>query len=69
MVQRSDGSYRELAWLRVEADDLTEAGEYTGLTNGIYFVRTVNLAPGKNRLRILVDGQMLGATRTYSLRA
>ena len=69
MVQRPNGSYRELAWLRVDADDLTETGEYQGLTNGIYFVRTVNLNVGKNRLRILVDGQMLGATRTYSLRS
>lgn len=69
MVQRSNGSYRELAWLRVEAKDLTEAGEYRNLTNGIYFIRTVNLNLGKNRLRILVDGQMLGNTRTYALKS
>ena len=69
MVQRPNGSYRELAWLRIDADDLTETGEYQGLTNGIYFVRTVNLVPGKNRLRILVDGKLLGSTRTYSLRS
>ena len=68
MVQRSNGSYRELAWLRIEAKDLTETGEYRNLTNGIYFVRTVNLNLGKNRLRILVDGQLLGSTKTYSLR-
>lgn len=68
MVQRSNGTYRELAWLRIRPSDLTEIGEYRNLTNGIYFVRTVNLNLGKNRLRILVDGQMLGNTRTYSLR-
>lgn len=69
MVQRPNGTYRELAWLRIEAEDLTETGEYKSLTNGIYFIRTVNLNPGKNRLRILVDGQMLGATRTYALKS
>jgi hypothetical protein len=69
MVQRSNGTYRELAWLRVEAKDLTEIGEYRNLTNGIYFVRTVNLNLGKNRLRILVDGQLLGSTRTYALKS
>lgn len=68
MVQRPNGSYRELAWLRIEQDDLTEAGEYKNLTNGIYFIRTVNLNLGKNRLRILVDGEMLFPTRTYVLR-
>lgn len=68
MVQRSNGSYRELAWLRIEAKDLNQSGEYRNLTNGIYFVRTVNLNPGKNRLRILVDGRLLGSTKTYSLR-
>ena len=69
MVQRPNGTYRELAWLRIEAKDLAETGEYRSLTNGIYFIRTVNLNPGKNRLRILVDGQMLGATRTYALKS
>lgn len=69
MVQRSNGTYRELAWLRVETKDLSEIGEYRNLTNGIYFVRTVNLNLGKNRLRILVDGQMLGNTRTYALKS
>ena len=69
MVQRPDGTYRELAWLRIEADDLTETGEYKSLTNGIYFVRTVNLNPGKNRLRILVNGEMYLPTRTYTLKS
>ena len=66
MVQGTDGRYRERAWVRITTAQLTDAGEYISLTNGVYFVRTVNLREGKNRLRILVDGQILGATRTYS---
>lgn len=66
MYQQADGSYREHAWLRIEQADLTAAGEYQSLTNAVYFVRTFNLSPGKNRLRILVDGELLDRTRTYT---
>jgi hypothetical protein len=66
MVQGTDGRYRERAWVRITTAQLTDAGEYISLTNGVYFVRTVNLREGKNRLRIVVDGQILGATRTYT---
>lgn len=66
MVQAQDGSYREIAWLRISEADLDDQGRYVSLTNAIYFVRTINLGPGKNRLRILVDGQQVGPTRTYT---
>lgn len=68
MFQDSAGNYRELAWLRVSESDLAVEGVYQSskLTNEIYFVRTLDLAPGKNRLRILVDGEVLGRTVTYT---
>lgn len=66
MVQGKDGIYREIAWTRISDDRLDSNNQYTDLTNGIYFIRTVNLREGKNRLRILVDGVQLGATRTYA---
>lgn len=64
MVQGESGEYEEIAWLRV--DQLSESGDYQGLQNGAYFVRTLDLQPGKNRLRIYVDGEQLGSTKTYS---
>lgn len=66
MYQGADGQYREHAWLRIETKDLNQAGQYVGLTNAVYFVRTFNLKEGKNRLRILVDGEQVGKTVTYS---
>ena len=66
MVQGKDGIYREIAWTRISQDRLDANNQYTDLTNGIYFIRTINLREGKNRLRILVDGVQLGATRTYA---
>lgn len=66
MLQQSDKPYREVAWTRISADRLDATGAYTDLTNGVYFIRTITLAPGKNRLRILVDGQLFGTTKTYS---
>lgn len=66
MVQQRNGEYRELAWLRITQSDLDSEGNYANLTNSIYFVRSVFLAPGKNRLRVLVDGELVGQTRTYS---
>lgn len=67
MVQQSNGNYRELAWLRVSNSMIDENGEYIGLQNDIYFIRTVTLREGKNRLRILVNGELLDRTRTYTL--
>lgn len=66
MSQASDGSYQEFAWVRIEADDLDINGDYIGLTNDIYYVRTINLEPGKNRLRIYIDGEDAIGTKTYS---
>jgi hypothetical protein len=66
MVQGDDGDYDEFAWIRIEADDLDANGDYIGLTNAIYYVRTVNLEPGKNRLRIYIDGEDAIGTKTYS---
>ena len=66
MVQGKDGVYREIGWTRISADRLDANDHYTDLTNGVYFIRTINLREGKNRLRILVDGVQLGSTRTYA---
>lgn len=66
LVQGDDGTYEEFAWIRIEADDLDSNGDYIGLTNDIYYVRTVNLQPGKNRLRINIDGEDAIGTKTYS---
>ena len=67
MVQQPNGVYKEIAWLRVEQDRIDENGEYIGLQNNIYFIRTITLREGKNRLRILVNGEQLDPTRTYTL--
>lgn len=66
MVQGKDGVYREIGWTRISADRLDANDHYTDLTNGVYFIRTINLREGKNRLRILVDGVQIGSTRTYA---
>ena len=67
MVQQPNGVYKEIAWLRVEQDRIDENGEYIGLQNNIYFIRTITLREGKNRLRIMVNGELLDRTRTYTL--
>ena len=66
MVQGKDGVYREIGWTRISVDRLDANDHYTDLTNGVYFIRTINLREGKNRLRILVDGVQLGSTKTYA---
>jgi subtilisin family serine protease len=65
MFQDSSGRYKEYAWIRIENDDLTGKGSYQNLQNDLYFVRTFDLNPGKNRLRILVDGELFRRTFTY----
>ncbi len=67
MVQQPNGVYKEIAWLRVQQDRIDENGEYIGLQNNIYFIRTITLREGKNRLRIVVNGELLDRTRTYTL--
>lgn len=69
MFQDEQGEYQERAWIRVEADDLDESGHYQGLTNGIYFVRTMNLKSGKNRVQVRVNGEVVWGTKTYSRRS
>ena len=66
MVQDNKGVYKQFAWVRIESDDLDSEGNYMGLTNDIYFIRTMNLNPGKNRVRILVNGELYWGTKTYS---
>ena len=65
LVQREDGSWIERGWLRVELPDLTESGEYRGLQNSRFFIRTVTLREGTNRLRIVVDGEVVGGTQVF----
>lgn len=69
MFENEQGEYQERAWIRVEAEDLDEFGKYQNLNNGYYFVRTIDLREGKNRLRILVDGELVFGTVTYSVAA
>ena len=66
MVQNSRGVYEQVAWQRVSMADLGTQGEYTTLQNHVYFIRTIDLKPGKNRVRILVDGKVVWGTKTYS---
>ena len=68
MVQNSSGSYEQYAWKRVESDDLNADGSYKDMQNHIYFIRTLDLEPGKNRVRILVDGELVWGTKTYSIK-
>ena len=68
MVQNSAGVYEQVAWKRVTESDLTSDGAYTNLQNHVYFIRTIDLKPGKNRVRILVDGEIVWGTKTYSLK-
>ena len=69
MYQADDGNYDQLAWLRVDPGNrLADDGSYDGLQNHVYFIRTFDLRPGKNRVRILVDGELVWGTKTYTLK-
>ena len=68
LVQDSSGVYKELAWLRVSDKDLNADGSYKKLQNDIYFIRTLDLKPGKNRVRIAVDGKVIWGTKTYVIK-
>lgn len=58
MAQTANGPWREIAWKRIGPADLDSHGNYRGLTNEIYFVRTFDLTPNSfNRLRVDVDGK------------
>lgn len=65
MVQNSSGNYVQYAWKRVESDDLNSDRSYVDMQNHIYFIRTLELEPGKNRVRVLVDGEIVWGTKTY----
>jgi hypothetical protein len=67
LVERG-GAYEEIAWARVGPSDLTVEGSYAGLQNHVYFIRTLELQPGKNRVRITVNGEIVWGTKTYVLR-
>lgn len=66
MVKNPQGVYEEFAWLRVEADDLDANGNYANLQNDIYFIRTLELEDGLNRVRIYLDGEIVWGTKSYS---
>ena len=68
MLQNSKGVYEEVAWHRVDYGDLDENGGYRTLQNHVYFIRTIDLKPGKNRVRILVDGEIIWGTKTYTVK-
>lgn len=66
MVQGGSGEYEQVAWKRISDGDLNDDGSYSNLQNHVYFIRTIDLSPGKNRVRILVDGEVVWGTKTYS---
>lgn len=66
MLQQGASNYKQVGWQRVDLASLTLDGKYTTLQNNVYFIRTVTLKPGKNRLKILVDGVQVGNTITYN---
>lgn len=66
MVQDANGVYEQLAWKRVDSSSLNDDGSYSNLQNHVYFIRTYDLKPGKNRVRILVDGELYWGTKTYT---
>ena len=68
MVQNASGRYEQFAWKRVEAEDLNPDGSYADMQNHIYFIRTLDLKPGKNRVRILVDGELYWGSKTYLIK-
>lgn len=68
MVQNQAGVYEQFAWKRVESEDLNSDGSYKSMQNHVYFIRTFDLEPGKNRVRILVDGEIYWGTKTYSIK-
>lgn len=68
MFQNLDGFYDQVAWKRITDSDLADDGGYTNLQNHVYFIRTFDLKPGKNRVRILVDGEIVWGTKTYTLK-
>jgi len=68
LYQNASGAYVEFAWLRVDERFLNDDGSYRNLQNEIYFIRTFHLGPGKNRLRVAVDGQIVWGTKTYTIK-
>lgn len=66
LLQNDAGVYEQVAWKRVGDADLNSDGSYEGMQNHVYFIRTVDLKPGKNRVRIMVDGELYWGTKTYS---
>ena len=66
LAQQGTGDYKQVAWMRLGVDDLNNQDAYSNLQNFVYFIRTVDLKPGKNRFKVLVDGKQVGTTKTYS---
>lgn len=66
MVQQDGSDYKQIAWMRLSEDSLGPDGSYSDLQNFIYFIRSVDLKPGKNRFKVLVDGKQIGSTKTYT---
>lgn len=68
LYQDATGEYVELDWLRVDHRHLNEDGSYKNLQNQVYFIRTLDLREGKNRVRISVDGKVVWGTKTYTIK-
>lgn len=66
MHQIGNRRYVQRGFIRITSSNIDANGEYIGLTDGVYYVRTITLSPGRNRLQILVDGRQYGRIATYN---
>ena len=66
MHQIGNRKYVQRGFVRITSSRIDANGEYIGLTDGVYYVKTVTLSPGRNRLQILVNGRQYGRIATYN---
>jgi hypothetical protein len=66
MHQIGNRRYVQRGFIRITSANIDANGEYIGLTDGVYYVKTITLSPGRNRLQILVNGRQYGRIATYN---
>lgn len=66
MHQIGNRKYVQRGFVRITSSRIDANGEYIGLTDGVYYVKTLTLSPGRNRLQILVNGRQYGRIATYN---
>lgn len=65
MVHNLAVSCVQQTWKRVRTDAQCFDSSYEEIQNHIYFIRTLDLKPGKNRVRILLDGEIVWGAKTH----